>query len=364
MRRRATALRCSKSMSKLLIYGANGYSGRQVVDAARRRGLQPVVAGRNAQQIAVLGRELGLEHRVFDIGDPAALKAGLAGITVVLHCAGPFSATALPMLDACIAQRIHYLDITGEYRVMEDVAARDADLRAAGVMAMCGTGMDVIPTDCLAAHMKRRMPGAIRLELYVRALERPSRGTAMTFVENMGLPNVVRENGVLVERVAGADRHRMTFPDGKRYSMVSLFWGDISTAWRTTGIPNITVYMSLMPGAAQMIHFAGRLRRLFQSEAMQGFLKRQVQRWISGPDQDYLDKETAEFIAVASDAAGNTCRSHLVTKEGYAFTAESASEIARRVLNGSFKPGFQTPGGLFGADFVLEFDGSRREDLN
>ena len=351
-------------MSKLLIYGANGYSGRMVVAAALRRGMQPVVAGRNEKQIAALGRELGLDHRSFDIGDRAALENGLAGITVVLHCAGPFSATALPMIDVCIARRIHYLDITGEFRVMEAVAARDADLRAAGVMAMCGTGMDVVPTDCLAAHMKRRLPGAIRLELYVRALEKLSRGTATTFVENMGLPNVVRENGVLVERVAGADCRSIVFPDGKRQAMVGLFWGDISTAWRTTGIPGIAVYMSLMPGTAPMLRIAGLLRRLLQTAGMQGFLKRQVQRWITGPDQAWADKQTAEFIAVASDAAGNSCRSHLSTREGYLFTAESASEIARRVLGGDFAPGFQTPGKLFGADFVLEFEGSRRTDLD
>jgi len=351
-------------MSELLIYGANGYSGRLIVDAAVKRGMQPIVAGRNEKQVAQVGKELGLAHRSFDLADPAALKTGLAGIKVVLHCAGPFSATALPMLAACLAHRVHYLDITGEFKVIEDVAARDADLRAAGVMAMCGVGMDVVPSDCLAAHMKQRMPGAIRLELFVRALEKLSRGTATSFVENMGLPNVVRENGALVERVAGMDRRTMEFAGGKPVSMVSLPWGDISTAWRTTGIPNIKVYMSLMPGAAQMIRFTGRFRGLFQSESMQGFFKRQAQRWISGPTQAYRDKQTAEFIAVASDAAGNTCRSHLVTKEGYAFTADSASEIAQRVLDGAVQPGFQTPGGLFGPNFVLEFDGSRREDIN
>ena len=349
-------------MTRLLIYGANGYSGRMVVDAALRRGMQPVVAGRNEKQIAALGTELGLEHRSFDIGNRVALENGLAGITVVLHCAGPFSATAMPMLDACIARRIHYLDITGEFRVMEAVAARDAELRAAGVMAMSGAGMDVVPTDCLAAHMKRRMPGAVRLELYVRALERLSRGTATTFVENLGFPNVVRENGILVERVAGTDRRGITFPDGRRHAMVGMPWGDISAAWHTTGIPNIAVYMSLMPGSAPMIRCAGLLRGLLQSAGMQGVLKRQVQRWITGPDQAWLDRQTAEFIAVASDAAGNSCRSHLATREGYLFTAQAASEIARRVLGGDFVPGSQTPGKLFGADFVLEFEGSRRTD--
>ncbi len=351
-------------MSKLLIYGANGYSGRMIVDAVIKRGIQPIVAGRNEKQLAQLGKELGLAHRSFDLADPVALKTGLAGIKVVLHCAGPFSATAQPMLAACIAQRVHYLDITGEYQVIEDVAARDTDLRAAGIMAMCGVGMDVVPSDCLAAHMKRRVPGAIRLELFVRALEKLSRGTATSFVENMGLPNVVRENGTLVERVAGVDRRTMAFVGGKQVSMVGLPWGDISTAWRTTGIPDIAVFMSLMPGAAPMIRFTGRFRGLCQSAGIQGFFKRQAQRWITGPNQAYRDKQTAEFVAVASDAAGNTYRSHLVTKEGYAFTADSASEIALRVLDGAIQPGFQTPGGLFGPDFVLEFDGSHREDIN
>ena len=350
-------------MAELLIYGAYGYSGRQIVAAAMRRGLRPILAGRDEARLTALGAEFGLPHRSFGLADHVPLASGLSGVGVVLHCAGPFSATSAPMLEACRASGAHYLDITGEYRVMEAAAARDADLRAAGVMAMCGVGMDVVPSDCLAAHLQRRLPGATRLEIYVRALERLSRGTAMTFVEGMGLPNVARENGRLVERAAGADRRRVQF-GARRVKMVGLPWGDITTAWHTTRIPNIAVYMSLMPGAPATIAFAGHFRRLLQSPTVQRACKRLVQRFLSGPGQDYLDSHNAEFIGEVSDGAGHRRRSHLTTPEGYKFTAEAAAEIAGRVLAGTVQPGFQTPAGLFGPDFVLQLAGTSRVDLD
>lgn len=350
-------------MSALLIYGANGYSGRQIVASAVARGLKPVVAGRNAQQVAAVGKEFGLEHRCFDLGDTVAVDKGLKGVKVVLHCAGPFSATSRPMLDACIRAGAHYLDITGEYKIFEANAGRDAELKRAGIMAMSGVALDIVPSDCLAAHMKRRMPDALSLEIHIRTLDRLSPGTASTFVENMGLPNVVRENGKLVERPAGADR-RVTDFSGRKVKLVGMPWGDISTAWRTTGIPNIAVFMSLMPGSGPAIRLGGFLRPLLQSAPVQKFLVAQVKRWVAGPDQAYQDSETTEFLAVATAADGRRCRTYQQTREGYAFTNLSAVEIARRVLAGEFKPGYQTPGGLFGADFVLDIEGSLRRDLD
>ena len=179
----------------------------------------------------------------------------------------------------------------------------------------------------------------------------------------MGLPKVVRESGRLVERPAGADR-RVTNFSGKKIALVGMPWGDISTAWRTTGIPNIAVFMSLMPGSEPAIRLGGFLRPLLQSPRVQKFLVAEAKRWIFAPDQAYQDSETTEFLAVASAADGRQCRSYLQTKEGYAFTNLSSVEIARRVLAGDFKPGYQTSGGLFGADFVLDIEGSLRRDLD
>src|SRR4030067_639580 len=74
--------------------------------------------------------------------------------------AGPFIHTFRPMVEACLRAGTHYLDITGEYPVFESLAARDGEARAAGIMVLPGAGFDVVPSGCLGAHLKRRLPPA------------------------------------------------------------------------------------------------------------------------------------------------------------------------------------------------------------
>ena len=102
-----------------LIYGANGYTGELIAREAKKRGLNPILAGRNAAKVAALAQELGLEHRAFDLGSPIEIGSHLGGVALVLHCAGPFSATSAPMIAACIQAKAHYLDITCEISVFE-----------------------------------------------------------------------------------------------------------------------------------------------------------------------------------------------------------------------------------------------------
>src|SRR5262249_55772513 len=132
-------------MSPFLIYGANGYTGALIAREAVVRGYRPILAGRNAAAVVQLAGDLGLEARVFPLHPPAAVDAGLQGVGAVLHCAGPFAHTYQAMVDACLRQAVHYLDITGEVSVFEGVAARDQEAKVAGVMLLPGAGFDVVP---------------------------------------------------------------------------------------------------------------------------------------------------------------------------------------------------------------------------
>ncbi|HRP87435.1 MAG TPA: saccharopine dehydrogenase NADP-binding domain-containing protein, partial [Gammaproteobacteria bacterium] len=229
-----------------MIYGANGYTGELIAREAVRRGRAPVLAGRSADKVAPLARELGLEHRCFELGSPAAVREGIAGMTLVLHCAGPFSATARPMMEACIETGAHYLDITGEIAVFELAHGLDAEARRRGVLLCPGVGFDVVPTDCLAAALKAALPDATRLALGFDSRGGMSPGTARTSVEGLAQGGRVRREGRLITVPLAWRTRRIDFGDGEKLAM-TIPWGDVSTAWHTTGIQDIEVYIPASP---------------------------------------------------------------------------------------------------------------------
>ena len=185
-----------------MLYGANGYTGRLAAREAVRRGSSPVLAGRNGDAVAALAQELGMPYQVFGLDDPQSVREALEGVKAVLHCAGPFSATSAPMVDACLATGTHYLDITGEISVFEAVHARHQEARRRDVVLLPGAGFDVVPTDCMAARLVEALPAATSLKLAFDAGGGPSPGTAKTSLERLeDLLGGVRFEG----RAAGED---------------------------------------------------------------------------------------------------------------------------------------------------------------
>jgi short subunit dehydrogenase-like uncharacterized protein len=348
-------------MSALLIYGANGYTGTLIAREAVARGLQPLLAGRNAAALAALGGELGLEQRVFALDDPAGVDEGLRGVRVVLHCAGPFAHTSGPMAGGCLRSGVHYLDITGEAAVFEALAARDAEARAAGVMLLTGAGFDVVPSDCLAAHLKRRLPSATRLALGFQALGRLSRGTATTMAENLHRGGLVRKGGVL-RRVPAAWKTRVIDFGRGPVKAITVPWGDVATAYRSTGIPDIEVYTA----APWSVRAAARLSRLLGwalgSAWVQRLLKRRIRSGPPGPGDEERARGRSYLWGEVTDDEGRRMVSRLRGPEGYTLTARAAVAVAARVLAGEAPSGFQTPSLAYGADFVLGLEGVARED--
>lgn len=349
----------------LLIYGANGYTGRLVVKRAVSVGLKPILCGRNTAEISAIAGQHGLEFRIASLGDPASLDAALAGCSVVIHSAGPFSRTSKPMVDACIRNRVHYLDITGEISVFESLAssARSAEARAAGIMLLPGAGFDVVPSDCLAAHLKRRLPSATWLTLAFSGGTGLSRGTATTMLENVARGGAIRRGGKIT-RVPAAWRQRdIDFGDRTRH-VVTLPWGDVSTAFHSTGIPNIEVYTAATPATIRGMIVSRYSGWLLATKPMQSFFKDAIKKsGPAGPSDAQRASTVARLWGEAWDDDGNKVVSRLKTLDGYTLTALAAVAAAEKVLAGGTKPGFQTPSLAFGADFILEIPGSEREDV-
>jgi short subunit dehydrogenase-like uncharacterized protein len=351
-----------KQTKQILIYGATGYTGKLTARTAKEKGLSPVLAGRNEAKVKAVADPLGFQYRAFDLSERAKLDTALSEVDVVLHIAGPFSATSRPMADACLRTGTHYLDITGEIDVFEALAARDAEAKSKGVMLLPGVGFDVVPSDCLAAHMKRRLPDAIDLKMYIGGLGHVSRGTAKTMVEGIDKGTRVRRDGKFVT-MARANQDTVDFGSGPKATL-GVSWGDVSTAYYSTQIPNIEVHFESMPQMAAAQRMPSFVKSIMGWPFVQGLLKAQIDRMPEGPTDAQRREGHAILIGVATNAKGERARTRLTTREGYTLTADTGLEIARRVVAGEFKPGFQTPSLAYGADFVLGFDGVRREELN
>ncbi len=342
-----------------MIYGANGYTGELVAREAVRRGLSPILAGRNAETVARLARELGLQSRAFPLGHAQGTAAELYGVKAVLHCAGPFLHTSAPMVAACLATGAHYLDITGEIPVFETVLAQGDAARKAGVALLPGVGFDVVPSDCLAARLARALPSATELVLaFYPEKGSISRGTMKTMIESLPHAGAVRRDGRIVPVPVAWDSREIDFGGraGKRWAM-TIPWGDVSTAYHSTGIPNIRVYSGTPPSQIR------RMKRLAPLLPLAGWgpVKRLALAWVdrkvTGPSEEVRETARVYLWGEAKDAAGRAVTSTVETPEGYRFTAVSAVESVIRVLAGRVQPGAWTPSKAFGADFVTELPG-------
>jgi short subunit dehydrogenase-like uncharacterized protein len=302
-----------------------------------------------------MASRLGLEARVFDLDSPDSVRDGIKGARLVLHCAGPYSRTSRPMVDACLRGGAHYLDITGEFAVLEAVLSRDAEARARAVVLLPAVGFDVVPTDCMAKTLAEALPGAMRLELAFSSGARASPGTAKSAVEGLHLGARVRENGVIVTLPAPKTRE-IPFAGGARFCM-SIPWGDLVTAYHSTKIPSITVYAEVERKVIRAAPLLRYLAPVLKMPSVVRFLQGAVEKRAKGPTAEQRRTHRTSIWGRVEGTAGAIVEGHLEIPEGYAFTAISAVASAERVLGGDVQPGATTPSLAFGANFVTALPG-------
>lgn len=349
---------------RYLIYGANGYTGELISRLAAKRGHQPVLAGRDPVRIPELADELGFEHEVFKLETQPIVENRLEGYDLVLHCAGPFLHTYRTVSKACLAAGTHYLDITGEAAVFESLARADHAAEEAGILLMPGVGFDVVPTDCLALHLKERLPDAEELVLAIRALGHLSRGTSLTMVENIHRGGLIRKDGKLTAVPSAWKQRDIDFGRGPRPT-VTMPWGDVSSAYYTTGIPSIEVYMSL-PNSRQLgLKLSRYLAPLLGTRPIQAFMKGRIRNKVTGPTEKQRAAGGSVIFGEVRATDGRVATARLETPEGYSLTALTALDAVERVLKQEEPPtGFKTPAAAFGSEFILGVEGVKLTDLD
>ncbi len=339
-----------------LLYGANGYTGELIAREAVRRGARPVLAGRSREKVERLAAELGCPHLVFSLDDHTALVSALQGVQAVLNCAGPFSLTARSMMQGCLATHVHYLDITGEIDVFELARSVDEKAGRAGVVLCPGVGFDVVPTDSVAAKLKEALPDATELALGFDSRSGMSKGTAKTAVESFAYGSKIRRGGKIVSEPLGSRTRRIDFGNGERLA-VGIPWGDVSTAYYTTDIPNIEVFTATSANAVKRMQRMNLFGWAVRSRFVQSVMKRRIDAKLRPPDATQRESNPTFVWGEVRNSAGHVRTARLRTSSGYALTVHSALGIMEHLLSTPRIAGFHTPTMIVGADFVSTLPG-------
>ncbi len=348
-----------------MIYGANGYTGELITRRAAAQGLKPILAGRTASKVQPLAESLGLPFRIFSLDDAEEVAGQIEDCTLVLHAAGPFIHTARPMMEACLRSRTHYLDITGEIPVFERAAALGEKAAKAGIMIMPGTGFDVVPTDCMAVFLKEQLPDATHLQLaFASQGTRFSRGTALTMAENLGKSSAVRQNGVITKVPMGHKIMNVAFADDFERFVMTIPWGDVSTAYYSSGIPNIETYTAVHPKTYRFVKWQKYFGWFLRLPAVKARARKRVLKGPAGPSEEQRKKGRSLVWGRVTNAKGETRTARSIMPEGYTLTAITSLMIVGRVLKGQAQPGFQTPAKAYGHNLLLEVEGAVREIID
>lgn len=345
-----------------IIYGSYGYTGELITEECKRKGLKVLLAGRHAQKLRAQSEKHQYPFQVVESHDHAGLVALLKRGHLVIHCAGPFRHTTLAMFKACAEAQTHYTDISGEFEMFEKLASWNHEAQQANILVMPGTGFDVVPSDCLALHLKNALPDATHLQLaFTMGKGGLSRGTSKTMIEGMGHGSYIRENGSLKNIGLGDKTMEINFGEFTRQTLC-IPWGDIATAWISTKIPNIEVYSGVSKAAMRSAKWSKYLNALLRSAWLKKYLQRQVDKKPAGPSEQRRNEGRSYLWGKVWNEKGEIKISRLETINGYSLTAKTAVLIAQQLLQGNTRTGYFTPAQYFGADFILNIETTKRTD--
>jgi len=347
----------------LVIYGAYGYTGSLIAETAVERGLEPVLAGRDRDRLSDLAIRLDCPFEVVSLDEPMVLDMLLEDATAVCHCAGPFLNTAQPMVEACFRTGTHYLDITGEIPVLSSLANQDDRAKESGIAVLPGVAHDVVPTDCLAAHLHERLPDATSIDLAFEAAGGLSPGTAHSLVEHIDGGGMVRRDGALTRVPVAHETTNVDFgwEAGER-TVASIPWGDVVTAYHTTGVPNLSVSISMPPSTIRWYRLAGKLGPVLGTAPFQRLLHWLVDNRVTGPDRETRERTRSYVHGSASAPTGERASARLRCPNVYETSRQTAATIAERVIRSPPEPGFRTPAGVYGPSLILEATNAERID--
>jgi short subunit dehydrogenase-like uncharacterized protein len=345
---------------EILLYGSYGYTGTLIVDLLKKENIKVTLSGRNEEKLKKQAESVDMNFIPLSLNEKGNLESVLKKFDVIVNCAGPFIHTVDIVIEACLKTKTHYIDITGEIEVFEKLRWRDAQAKENEIFMLPGAGFDVVPTDCLATFLLNQLPDASFLEMGFMSNSGLSRGTALTMSESIHKGGAIRKEGK-IKSVPIAYSSRTIEKEGKSFSFMSIPWGDVSTAYHSTGIPNVILYAGAHPKTIAKMKRFNSFKSIFGWTWVKKIVNYYINKNIKGPSEELRNKSRVWVWGEVRNDTGKTVFAELDTPEGYQLTASSVVTIIKKLEMKPLDPGFYTPSRAFGADYILEFTDSKRD---
>jgi len=345
----------SNANNRILVYGANGYSAQLIIENLIREGIVPVLAGRNEAAVKSVADKFKCNYKILDLSDSVVTRTAIVEFDFLLNCAGPFKFTANHLIDACIAAQTNYLDITGEIQVIEYAWSKNEDAKSAEIFIAPDVGFDVIPTDCLAKNLFNILPDAISLKLGLLTKRgKISRGTLLTTLEMLAELGKIRKDGKIIDSKIGEFSYQI-IRDNFKFNGISIPWGDVSSAYYSTGIKNITVFLGVSRKMFKYKKLTNFTRNIISSQFINNLVARSIKKKITGPTLSERNNAETFLWGKVENKNGDSIENCYQVMEGYNSTQKGAVDIIKKVLEEPNLSGTKTPSMIMGHDYFDEF---------
>lgn len=335
---------------RVALLGASGYSGRLIAQRLDEVGQAFTPCGRDEQRLVetVTGLVAAGPPTVVDATSTVDMQRLADAHDVVINTVGPFLGTSEPVVEACVAGRCHYVDITAEQAFVEwmqaEIAPRAA---AAGISVVPSTGFDYLPGDLLATiaanavdeveeiHVAYFVPGTVGM------LRRSSAGTRRTLASLVGAPMTAHVGGARRAERLGEARRLAWFPKpvGPRHAAGAPGLEALTLPARFPTVEVVRTYLAMSSWQAEAAQFLGTVGRL---ASVRAFLEKVTAGGRGGPDEAARKQTRWGCVAEAAGRAG-VARAWAYGHDIYGLTAVGSVLATARILDGA------CPAGVIGA---------------
>lgn len=317
-----------------------------IAKVAIERGHDVMVSGSDRDRLRRLSAELGVPGEAVRPHEEVALRRLIRGGASVINVAGPFATTFRPMLQACAAEGVPYLDLNGEldvFREMEDFV----DHHRPAIPVLSGVGFGVTAGESVAMHAVSLLGQAERVWLGLAPDLGPRSPAAVaSTLRTVAKGGAVVENGQFVPERMGRRSFTAALA-GRKETYISMPLGELWAVRRTTGA-SIVIAGVTQATPERILLRSGVLGVLARSEKIRSWLVGRLSRAVAQNGRVFESRVWAR----AEDGQGRTAEAVLTMGEGYHWSAEAAVRAAEHVALDR-RAGFWTPGQYLGKEFAL-----------